>query len=1088
LPRDDSIRKILLLGSGAIKIGEAGEFDYSGSQALKALKEEGIETVLVNPNIATIQTDKKLSDKVYFLPVTPDYVEQVIHEERPDSILLGFGGQTALNCGVKLARSGVLERYNVSVLGTPIRGIELTEDRDLFKQTMEGVGINVPRSRAVYSQEEAREVASEIGYPVIIRVAYTLGGRGGGVAHNEYELDEIVQRGLASSIAHQVLVEEYVGTWKQIEYEVMRDRYDNSLVVCNMENVLAMRVHTGDNTVVAPSQTLNNVEYHTLRSIAIKAARACQVVGECNIQFALDVMSDSYFAIEINARLSRSSALASKATGYPIAYVATKLALGYSLSELKNKVTGVTTACFEPALDYVVLKMPRFDFRKFERVSNILGTQMKSVGEVMAIGRCFEEALQKAMRMVDQGYDGLPIVIDNYDFPSVETIEFLLSHPSDRIFADIALALEMGISPQRISNLTYIDEWFISKIANIVNLAQTLHSLRKKFGNGLNLDEHSELIFETKRLGFSDAQLSRILGIPEGELRTFRQRAGIAPNVMVIDTLAGEWPSQTNYLYTTYEGSKSDEGLRAEKKPESVIVLGGGTYRIGSSVEFDWCTMNMVWGLRKAGVRNVAVVNCNPETVSTDYDMSDRLYFEEITLERILDIYERENPIGIVCCVGGQTPNTLVPKLAQYGVRILGTSSVNVDRAEDRSKFSSLLDELRIPQPEWSTANSIEEASGFASSVGYPIIVRPSYVLSGAAMKVVWTGEHLEKYLKEATRVSPDYPVVVSKFVRDAKEVEIDAVSDGKDILVGAIIEHLERAGVHSGDATMRIPAEGIPLRTREVIIDYTQKIARALQVIGPFNIQFIVKGEEVMVIECNLRASRSMPFVSKMMGINLMEIAAKTILGAKLDSTGGVTSRPVLNHGVKVPQFSFMQLEAADPLLGVEMQSTGEVACFGSDFFDAFYKALTAAGLQMPKEGANIFVSVGGTELKHRLLQSVRRLYDMGYNIYATEHTAEFLRRRGVTDVHVLYKISEPERNPNIGRFIAERKIDLVLNIPQTIALEKYADMLEDEYLIRRKAVELGIPVLTNLEVIETFVKGLAWVRAGKLTIAPLA
>jgi len=1081
MPLDKSIKKVLILGSGSIKIGEAGEFDYSGSQALKALSEEGIQTILVNPNVATIQTDTKMADKVYFLPVTPEYVEQVIRQEHPDSILLSFGGQTALNCGIGLEKAGILTKYNVRVLGTSTKGIELTEDRDLFKIKMMESGIDCPISEAVYSVEQAREVASRIGYPIIVRVAFTLGGRGGGVAFNEYELDSIAEKGLANSIVHQILIEEYVGSWKQIEYEVMRDSTDNCITICNMENVLSMRVHTGDNTVVAPSQTITNREYHSLRELSIRAARSVGIVGECNIQFALDDKTSKYYAIEINARLSRSSALASKATGYPIAYVAAKIALGYSLSELTNRVTGITSACFEPALDYIVVKMPRFDFRKFERVRRELGSQMKSVGEVMAIARTFEEGIQKAIRMLDIGRDGL---MDYKPLGSVELIENALVHPTDTIFFAIADALTNGFSVEEINRLTWVDMWFLSKIKNIVDFDSSLVEFAKQ-----GVEPDPSLLVEAKRLGFSDSWIAKRLSIPESRIRNLRADFSLRPFVKQVDSLAAEWPARTNYLYTTYEARKDDAGIFSEtassSESDKIIVLGAGCYRIGSSVEFDWCTVNMVWALQKRGFE-VVVINCNPETVSTDYDTSDRLYFEELTLERVLDIQALEKSIGIVCCVGGQTANNLIPKLAEVGVKILGTSSENLDRAEDRAKFSDLLDKLEIPQPKWIEVTSVENAREFARD-NYPVILRPSYVLSGAAMRVIWSEHQLQDFLDEAAEVSPDHPLVISKFIQNAKEAEVDAVSDGENVLVGAIIEHVEKAGVHSGDATMRIPAEGLSQESQVKILDYTTRIAKGLAIKGPFNVQYIVKGSEVLVIECNLRASRSMPFVSKMTGINLLDVGAQAILGRGIESFLKPSRPPAFKVGVKVPQFSFMQLEGADPLLGVEMQSTGEVACFGDNFFDAFCKALGASGYKIPMKG-NVLISVGGTELKRKTLTAVRKLAEMGYSINATEHTAEFLTKHGLENVTILYKMMERDRKPNISDYLAERKIDLIINIPSSLAAEKFAEMQEDDYKIRRKAVELGIPVLTNVENIDVFVKGLAWLRTKQITIAPLS
>jgi carbamoyl-phosphate synthase large subunit len=1070
MPRDINIKKVLVLGSGAIKIGEAGEFDYSGSQCLKALREEGIETILVNPNIATIQTDENMSDKVYFLPVTPEYVKEVIEKEHPDGIILTFGGQTALNCGVELAKLGILDKYNVKVLGTSVETIENASDRERFKKIMINAGLPVPRSKSAYSLEEAKAVAKEIGYPVMIRVAFTLGGKGGGVAKNEEELIEIVERGLAHSLIKEVLIEEYLGDLKQIEYEVMRDNKNNCIAVCNMENILGMRVHTGDNIVVAPSQTLNNREYHMLRSAAIKAAQALNVIGECNVQFALDPINEKYYVIEVNPRMSRSSALASKATGYPLAYMAAKLALGYTLPELINNVTGITTAAFEPSLDYVVIKIPRWDFKKFSKVDRRLRTQMKSVGEVMAIGRKFEEALQKAIRMLDIGLDGL--VANSNDDTSLNNIKIMLENPTDEILFYVVTALKKGFSVEEISKLSKIDPWFIYKIKNIVDMEAKLRDIRKI--NNLDQKILYNLIKEAKQLGFSDKQIARCLNLNENEIRLLRKRLGIYPVVKQIDTLAAEWPAKTNYLYVTYNGDFDDIDFTSNKR--KVIVLGAGPYRIGSSVEFDWCTMNMVWALKAEGFDEAIVVNCNPETVSTDYDMSDKLYFEELTLERVLDIYEKENPEGIVVSVGGQTANNLAPKLAKWNVKILGTKSEDIDRAEDRAKFSQLLDSLNIKQPPWKEFITLEDAYSFAQKVGYPVLVRPSYVLSGSAMKVVWTPTQLKQFLSEATKISPEYPVVISKFFIDAMEVEVDGVSDGKNVIIGSIIEHVEPAGLHSGDAIMVIPPIKIKQSIKEKITEYTIKIASALNIRGPFNIQYLVKNGDVYVIECNLRASRSMPFVSKMTGINLMKLAAQALTNKAITNTTHRESR--IKFGVKAPQFSFMQLDGADPILGVEMQSTGEVACFGDSFYEALIKALIAAGYKIPKDGGNIFISVGGKELKEKILKIAIELKNMGYNIIATEHTAEYFVEHGIENVQTIYKIHEKSRHPNIIEYLRTGMIDLVINIPSSLSLEKYSTMIEDEYIIRRKAIELGIPVITNIATAEVFVQGLKWLK----------
>jgi carbamoyl-phosphate synthase large subunit len=994
--------------------------------------------------------------------------------------MLGFGGQTALNCGVSLHDEGILKKYDTKVLGTTIEGINITEDRQKFKEAMIDSDVPVLQSFAVNSLHEAFMAAKDIGYPVIIRVAYTLGGRGGGVAYNEYELQEIVHRGLNLSMVHQVLIERYVGHWKQIEYEVMRDYNGNSIIVCNMENVLAMRVHTGDNIVTAPSQTLNNYEYHMLRSAAIRATSHCGIVGECNIQFALDPASENYAAIEINARLSRSSALASKATGYPLAYMAAKIALGYSLPELINKITKTTTACFEPSLDYVVLKMPRWDFSKFELVKRKLGTTMKSVGEVMAIGRTFEEVIQKAVRMCDIRKDGLVANANSLSHPTVEDIERIelaLLHPTDEIIFSVVESIKAGLNIERINQLSGIDPWFLLKIKNIVDMENSIRRESNSF------DEH--LIRKAKRMGFSDKQLARCLNLEEMQVRNLRQKFNIRPVTKQIDTLAAEWPAKTNYLYLTY-GGQTDDVIVKNNKDSKIIVLGAGPYRIGSSVEFDWGTVNTVWGLKENGVEEISIINCNPETVSTDYDICDKLYFEELTLERVLDICEKERPTGVITSVGGQTANNLTPKLAKYGINIIGTSSENVDRAEDRAKFGQLLDSLNIRQPAWRKFTSLAEAKDFADTVGYPVLVRPSYVLSGAAMKVVWGEQQLEGFLTDATNISPDHPVVISKFLQDAAEVEVDAVSDGKEVIIGAVIEHIDNAGVHSGDAIMSIPPWRLDRKTVDTIIDYSVRIGIALNVKGPFNIQYLIKDEEVLVIEANVRASRSMPFVSKFVGYNMINLAAKAMTGKRLPSTAKDLWLKTTGFGIKVPQFSFMQLEGSDIVLGVEMQSTGEVACFGSSFYDALSKAYMAAGYSLPLSGSAL-ITIGGQKNKEKLLPIISLITSMNYRIMATEHTAEFLENNNFKDVRLVYKISEPDRKPNIADLLYEQKINFIINIPATSTIEKYVGMLYDEYQIRRKAVEMGIPVLTTFEAASSFIKTLQWLRDNNPTVMPL-
>ena len=1010
---------------------------------------------------------------MYLLPINPEYVESIIESERPDGIMLAYGGQTALNCGIKLDETDVLKKYGINVLGTQVPGIKKAENRQFFKDSMNECNVPILKSKTVTNFEEAKKVPEELGYPVIIRVAYTLGGKGGGIAHNEIELHEIVERGINASLVGQVLIEEYVGSWKQIEYEVMQDSAGNNIIVCNMENVLSMKVHTGDNIVVAPSQTISNHEYHMLRSASLRASKHVGIVGECNIQFALEPSSEQYVAIEINPRLSRSSALASKATGYPLAYMSAKIGLGYSLPELVNHITKSTTACFEPSLDYIVCKHPRWDFAKFELVNRKLGPAMKSVGEVMAVGRTFEESLQKSIRMLDIGNDGLVLNRFNGKTYNEEEIEEQLSHPDDLILYYVAAALKKGISVEKIYDLSAIDPWFIEKIKNIV---ETEAKLKEK-----SLEK--SLLKDAKRFGFSDKQIARATEKEPLEIRKIRKDFGIVPVVKQIDTLAAEWPAKTNYLYLTYGGDKND--LEISSNETGIIILGAGPYRIGSSVEFDWGTVNMVWGLQEHGEKNVIVVNCNPETVSTDYDICSRLYFEELTQERILDITEFENPKGVVTCVGGQTANNLTPTLAKNGVNILGTKAEDIDRAENRSKFSSVLDELHIPQPQWQAFSSLIDAKTFAQDVGYPVIVRPSYVLSGAAMRVVWSQNELKTYVKEATTVSPDHPVVISKFMLNSLEVDVDGVCDGKNVIIGAIVEHIDSAGVHSGDAMMCIPPWRLNNKIIETITDYTNKIATSFNVKGPFNLQFLVKDGHVYVIELNIRASRSMPFVSKLVKINLISLASNAIVGKPLPHIPHDQWKKIHNYGIKVPQFSFMQLEGADIVLGVEMQSTGEAACFGNSFYDALSKGLISVGYNLPKEGTAL-ITIGGQENKEKLLPTIAQLKNLGFKILATEHTAEFFEEK-IGNIEVVHKISEPERKPNIADLLYERKINFIINIPSTTTLERYVGMLYDEYQIRRKALELGIPVLTTTELAESFVKTLEWLQKNETTKNPL-
>uniref|UniRef100_A0A7J3X598 Carbamoyl phosphate synthase large chain n=1 Tax=Thermofilum pendens TaxID=2269 RepID=A0A7J3X598_THEPE len=1039
-PRAD-VRKVLLLGSGGIKIAEAAEFDYSGSQAIKALKEEGVSVVVVNPNVATIQTSKELADAVYLLPVQPEFVERVIERERPDGILLGFGGQTALNCGVELARRGVLGRYGVKVLGTPVESIVRALDRNLFRATMLEHGIPVPPSRAAYSVEEAVEAAEEVGYPVMVRVAFNLGGAGSFVAWSRGELRERVSKAFAQSPVRQVLVERYLGKWKEVEFEVVRDWADNAVAVACLENVDPMGVHTGDSIVVAPSQTLTNREYQALRDASLAVARAVGVVGECNVQLALDPRSEEFYVIETNPRLSRSSALASKATGYPLAYIAAKLALGYKLPELLNTVTGVTTAHFEPALDYVVVKVPRWDFEKFPGVEPVVGTEMRSVGEVMAIGRCFEEALQKALRMLDIGADGLVANAWEREPRPAEVLKRELEVPRPYRIFTIAEALKAGVPAEEVAELTGVDPWYIHKVWSIVEMERRLRSL------GRLDDSAAELVREAKRLGFSDRQIARCLGVSEEEVRAFRRKHGITPVVKRIDTLAAEWPARTKYLYVTYGGSAHDVEPAGQ---DAVVILGAGVFRIGVSVEFDWSVVQLVWALKRRGVGEVIVVNYNPETVSTDWDVPDRLYFEELTPERVLDIYEFEEPRGLVACVGGQIANNLAPLLEQRGVRILGPSGRAVELAEDRRRFSRLLDELGIPQPEWAELRSVDEVVAFCRRVGYPVIVRPSYVLSGTAMRVVRSEGELLRYLGEVSRRGSVGKFVVSKFIEGAKEVEVDCVSDGERVLVGAVIEHVEEAGVHSGDATMVVPPFSLSEKVLEKVREYTLRICRALGARGPANVQFVVRGEDVYVIECNLRASRSMPFVSKVKGVNLMEYVADVVLGGRLEIPGDVYEPPAWRWGVKTPQFSWSRLRGAYPSVDVEMRSTGEVAAVGRTLHDALLKSWLAAQPNKLPEPGSLAIVVGDGAL-----------------------LAEKLRVLGlqplVLDGASADSVVEAMREGRVGLLVA-------------------AGDREGDYALRRAAADYLVPLVLNSRLAALLLEAMeAYLRGGELSVEPL-
>lgn len=1063
-------KKVLILGSGGLKIGQAGEFDYSGSQAIKALKEEGIKTVLINPNIATIQTSEGLADRVYFLPVTPEFVEQVIKKERPDGILLSFGGQTALNCGLELDKSGVLKKYRVKVLGTSTKVIEDTEDRELFVKRLNEIGAKSPVSVATTSIKDAVAAAKQIGYPVMMRVAFSLGGLGSGICRSEEELIKRCKEIFAS--APQILIEEWLGGWKEVEYEVVRDQYDNCITVCNMENFDPLGIHTGESIVVAPSQTLSNAEYHKLRSIAIKVIRHLGIVGECNIQYALDPHSEDYRIIEVNARLSRSSALASKATGYPLAFVAAKLSLGYSLIDIANQVTKKTTACFEPALDYCVIKIPRWDLKKFKDVDKRIGSEMKSVGEVMAIGRKFEEALQKALRMIGIGMHGL--VQNNL---KIENIEEELKHPTDkRVFA-VAQALQQGWTIDKIYNITKIDKWFLSKLKNIVDCEKDMVQKcrgEKSFaltGKGeKSFAPTKTLLLRAKQLGFSDYQIAKIFKTDLLEIRKRRKKLGIVPCIKQIDTLAAEYPAKTNYLYFTYNGDTND----IEPSKNSVVVLGSGTYRIGSSVEFDWCCVNAVMTAKKMGYQTI-MLNYNPETVSTDYDVCDKLYFDEISLERVLDIYEFENPNGVIVSMGGQVASNLVMRLHQSKVKILGTEPKYIDSAEDRHKFSKLLDSLQVDQPEWNELSSIAAAKDFAKKVGYPVLIRPSYVLSGAAMNVVWDDESLVKYLGEAVEVNPKHPVVITKFIENSKEIEIDAVAKDGNLIIYAISEHIENAGVHSGDATVALPAQKLYIETIRQIKKITRKIAKGLKITGPFNIQFLAYDNHVKVIECNLRASRSFPFCSKVFKQNMIDIATRAILGEDVKPVE--KSAFDLDYvGVKAAQFSFSRLKGADPTLGVEMAATGEVGCFGHDLNEAFLKAFLSIGFKIPKK--NILLSTGPTVNKGKFLKSALKLQQMGYKLYATDGTGQILRDAGIK-VEILFDSSYNEK-PNIADYIQTGKIDLVINIPKN----NLKSELQKEYAIRRLAIDFNVPLITNLQVAMQMVDALEMYREKGLEI----
>lgn len=1092
----DNIKKVLVLGSGALKIGEAGEFDYSGSQALKALSEEGVETILINPNIATVQTSEGVADKIYFLPVTPYFVEKVIERENPDGILLAFGGQTALNCGVELYKSGIFEKYSVKVLGTPVQAIMDTEDRDLFVKKLNQIDVKTIKSYAVSTTNEALEAAEKLGYPVIVRAAYALGGLGSGFCNNEKELKELSVKAL--NYSDQLLIEKSLKGWKEIEYEVVRDGFDNCITVCNMENFDPLGIHTGESIVVAPSQTLTNSEYHKLRELAIKIVRHIGIVGECNVQYALDPESEDYRVIEVNARLSRSSALASKATGYPLAFVAAKLGLGYGLFDLKNSVTKTTSAFFEPALDYIVVKIPRWDLGKFSGVSKEIGSSMKSVGEIMSIGRTFEEAIQKGLRMIGLGMHGF---VENKELV-IPDIDKALREPTDQRIFVISKAFRKGYTVDQIHDLTKIDRWFLNKLRKIVDTAEQLEQLDSEridlnadinevIGNGDSklheynenqnnqLNKFIELLRLSKQQGFSDYQIAKALykeNISENDplnIRAYRKKLGIVPFVKQIDTLAAEFPAQTNYLYLTYNGAESDVKYLGDHR--SVIVLGSGAYRIGSSVEFDWCSVNALNTVRKEGYRSV-MINYNPETVSTDYDVCDRLYFDELSYERVMDIIELENPYGVIVSVGGQIPNNLAVRLDNSGVNILGTSAKSIDNAEDRHKFSSMLDRLEIDQPRWKELTTLDEIHQFVDEVGFPLLVRPSYVLSGAAMNVCSNKTELERFLTLATEVSSKYPVVVSEFIEDSKEIEMDAVAQNGELVAYAISEHIEFAGVHSGDATILFPAQKIYVQTVRRIKQITRKIAKELNISGPFNIQFLAKDNDIKVIECNLRASRSFPFVSKVLKINFIELATKVMLDIMVERPE--KSAFDLDYvGIKAPQFSFTRLQKADPVLGVDMASTGEVGAIGSNFDDALLTSMLAVGYRIPEK--NIMISSGGTKSKVALLDACRLLRKNGYNLFATGGTQKFLEENGVESTFVAWPDDE-NAELKVNDMIADKKFDLIINIPKNLTERE----LTNGYRIRRGAIDYNIPLITNARLAGAFIKAFCRISQDNIKI----